>query len=109
MRFDFSIRVKAYLVQTLLGRSVELFRSLSDTLLRHKWFPIDINLVEDFKEEELKTTKSAFDNLVLPDGHSTLLQALIQNQVRAPQEEYEKPEGEAEDFQWILPKAKARV
>ncbi|KAK2812459.1 hypothetical protein FQN50_001460 [Emmonsiellopsis sp. PD_5] len=53
-------------------------------LLDHKWFALDVNLVKDLPLSQERMQRARFEDLVLPDGHRILLQALIKNQVRVP-------------------------
>ncbi|KAK2785929.1 hypothetical protein FQN52_008196 [Onygenales sp. PD_12] len=59
-------------------------RAYAYGLLDHKWFALDVNLVKDLPLSQERMQRARFEDLVLPDGHRTLLQALIKNQVRAP-------------------------
>ncbi|KAF2647327.1 hypothetical protein K491DRAFT_741189 [Lophiostoma macrostomum CBS 122681] len=53
------------------------------SLLNHRWFALDISQVRDIPSQSLTAN---FEDLVLPDGHRTLLQALVKNQVRLPKQ-----------------------
>lgn len=53
------------------------------SLLDHRWFALDINNVSEIPPRSLT---SHFEDLVLPDGHKTLLQALVKNHVRVPKQ-----------------------
>ncbi|KAF4631372.1 hypothetical protein G7Y89_g6766 [Cudoniella acicularis] len=77
-------------------------------MLHHRWFPFDINLVEDITEEQSQTIRSGFEDLVLPDGHRTLLQALIKNQVRAPKHTSDNSDDEMDEFSMDLVKGKGK-
>jgi len=52
-------------------------------LLDHKWFALDINNIAGIPPRSLA---NKFEDLVLPEGHGLLLQALIKNQIRAPRQ-----------------------
>ncbi|KAH7336194.1 hypothetical protein BKA65DRAFT_29270 [Rhexocercosporidium sp. MPI-PUGE-AT-0058] len=77
-------------------------------MLHHKWFPLDVNLIEDITEDESKIIRSGFDDLVLPEGHRMLLQALIKNQVRAPKKTSGEPDTEMDEFSMDLVKSKGQ-
>lgn len=53
------------------------------SLLDHKWLALDIDRLSEIPPRSLTAN---FEDLVLPDGHGTLLQALIKNQVRLPKQ-----------------------
>ncbi|KAL5317440.1 hypothetical protein ACEPPN_014535 [Leptodophora sp. 'Broadleaf-Isolate-01'] len=77
-------------------------------MLHHKWFPLDVNLIEDITEDESKMIRSGFDDLVLPEGHRMLLQALIKNQVRTPKKTSGEPDDEKDEFSMDLVKGKGQ-
>ncbi|KAG4431610.1 hypothetical protein IFR05_012903 [Cadophora sp. M221] len=80
-------------------------------MLHHKWFPLDVNLIEDITADQSRVIRSGFDDLVLPDGHSMLLQALIKNQVRVPKQtssEPGEPDEERDEFSMDLVKGKGQ-
>ncbi|KKZ65013.1 hypothetical protein EMCG_09093 [[Emmonsia] crescens] len=62
-------------------------------LLDHKWLPLDINKVEDLPITGEQAQRARFEDLVLPEGHRMLLQALIKNQVEQPKNESGEPDG----------------
>ncbi|EEH47986.1 uncharacterized protein PADG_04070 [Paracoccidioides brasiliensis Pb18] len=66
-------------------------------LLEHKWLPLDINLVEDLLAREDRVNRARFGDLVLPEGHRMILQALIKNQVEQPKASGEH-DGTGESF-----------
>ena len=49
------------------------------SLLDRKWFAFDISLVED-----VKLSNQGFDNLVIPDDHKKIVQALVQHHTKRP-------------------------
>lgn len=51
------------------------------SLLDHDWFALDVNCLSDIPPRSLSAN---FEDLVLPDGHGTLLRALIKNQTQLP-------------------------
>ncbi|RYP83728.1 hypothetical protein DL769_001302 [Monosporascus sp. CRB-8-3] len=65
------------------------------SLLDHKWFALDMNRISDIPPRSLTTN---FEDLVLPDGHGRLLQALIKNHVRLPEPSPNDPNELAEGF-----------
>lgn len=77
-------------------------------MLHRKWFPLDINLIQDINEEELKQMRAGFEDLVLPDGHRMLLQALVKNQVRNPTLTSDKFDIGADDFSMDLVRGKGK-
>jgi len=64
------------------------------SLLDHNWFALDINNLSEIPPRSLTTH---FEDLVLPDGHRMLLQALIKNHVRLPKQSSSDP-NDAEGF-----------
>ncbi|OJD18719.1 hypothetical protein AJ78_01256 [Emergomyces pasteurianus Ep9510] len=59
-------------------------------LIDHKWLPLDVNKVEDLPVTGEAVQRARFEDLVLPEGHRVLLQALIKNQVELPEHELEE-------------------
>ena len=49
------------------------------SLLNRKWFAFDISLVEDIKD-----SKQGFDNLVIPEDHKKIMQALVRHHTKVP-------------------------
>lgn len=49
------------------------------SLLDRKWFAFDISLVED-----IKRTNKGFDNLVIPEQHKKIVQALVRHHTKGP-------------------------
>ncbi|OAX82258.1 hypothetical protein ACJ72_03395 [Emergomyces africanus] len=62
-------------------------------LIDHKWLPLDVNNVEDLPVTGEEAQRARFEDLVLPEGHRMLLQALIKNQVELPENESDEPDG----------------
>ncbi|KAH8822018.1 hypothetical protein F5884DRAFT_769723 [Xylogone sp. PMI_703] len=77
-------------------------------MLHRKWFPLDLNLVEDINENELEKIRASFEDLVLPEGHRMLLQALVKNQVQNPALTSDKLDNEMSDFSMDLVKGKGK-
>ncbi|EEH10616.1 conserved hypothetical protein [Histoplasma capsulatum G186AR] len=69
------------------------YRAYGYGLLDHKWLPLDINKVEDLPATGEEVQRARFEDLVLPEGHRMLLQALIKNQVEQPKKETVNPDG----------------
>ena len=51
-------------------------------ILSRKWFPLNVNLVQDVSPDQVQATAAGFEDLVLPDDHKKQLQAVVKNQVR---------------------------
>ncbi|KAK4204943.1 hypothetical protein QBC40DRAFT_75026 [Triangularia verruculosa] len=51
------------------------------SLLEHKWLALDLNRLSEIPPRSLT---AHFEDLVLPDGHKMLLEALVKNHVRPP-------------------------
>lgn len=49
------------------------------SLLDRKWFAFDISLIED-----IKYTHQGFDNLVIPEEHKKIMQALVRHHTKGP-------------------------
>ncbi|KAL2370048.1 hypothetical protein RJ035_006777 [Blastomyces gilchristii] len=62
------------------------YRAYGYGLLDHKWLPLNINKIEDLPVTGQEAQGARFEDLVLPEGHRVLLQALIKNQVEHPKE-----------------------
>ena len=77
-------------------------------MLNRKWFPLNINLIEDIPTNRTQSTGVGFDDLVLPPGHKKLLQALIKNQVRIPQSMHGAQKYGTEQFSMDVVKGKGK-
>ncbi|EPE26297.1 P-loop containing nucleoside triphosphate hydrolase [Glarea lozoyensis ATCC 20868] len=77
-------------------------------MLHHKWFPLDINLIEDITEVQSQRIRSGLENLVLPKGHRMLLQALIKNQVGTPKKTSGNSDDEMDEFSMDVVKGKGK-
>ncbi len=82
------------------------FRIYGYALLNRKWFPLNINLVDDITPNQLRTTAAGYEDLVLPDGHKKLLQAIVKHQVTDSEQISGKQEEGPDDFQMDLVKGK---
>lgn len=65
------------------------FRIYGFVMLSRKWFPLNINLTSDINPDEVQMTAAGLEDLVLPDGHKKLLQAIVKNQVRDEPNEFQ--------------------
>ena len=84
------------------------FRVYGYAMLNRKWFPLNINLVNDITPDQLRTTAAGYEDLVLPEGHKKLLQAIVKNQVRDPRQTSGEREDEADEFQMDVVKGKGK-
>lgn len=75
-------------------------------MLNRKWFPLNINLVSDISPDQVRTTAAGYHDLVLPDGHKKLLQAIVKNQVRDTKHTSDKRDEGPDDFQMDVVKGK---
>ena len=82
------------------------FRVYGYAILNRKWFPLNISLVSDITPDQMQTTSSGYDDLVLPPGHKKLLQAIVKNQVRDPKQTSDEREEESDEFQMDIVKGK---
>ena len=82
------------------------FRVYGFAMLNRKWFPLNINQVEDITPDQVRLTAAGFEDLVLPDGHKKLLRAIVKNQVRDAKQMLSEQEGNPEEFQMDLVKGK---
>ncbi|KLJ12759.1 hypothetical protein EMPG_12241 [Blastomyces silverae] len=72
------------------------YRAYGYGLLDHKWLPLNINRIEDLPAAGEEVQRARFEDLVLPEGHRVLLQALIKNQVEQPKEKSNETDGTGE-------------
>lgn len=106
---------------TLLGRQYILDPCLSDdyvmllpfriygyAMLNRKWFPLNINLVNDITPDQVRMTAAGYEDLVLPEGHKKLLQAVVKNQVGDPEQTSSRPEEDPDEFQMDVVKGKGK-
>ena len=77
-------------------------------MLNRKWFPLNINLVNDITPGQAHMTAARYDDLVLPDGHKKLLQAIVKNQVRDPKQTRSERKGDLDEFQMDVVKGKGK-
>ena len=75
------------------------------SLLDHKWFALDINHLSEIPPRSLT---AHFDDLVLPEGHGMLLQALIKNHVRLPNQSPSNRNKFSEEFSMDLVAGKGK-
>ena len=77
-------------------------------MLRRKWFPLNINLVSDITLGQVQMTAAGYEDLVLPDGHKKLLQAIVKNQVRDAKQECRGQNEDPDEFQMDVVKGKGK-
>ena len=77
-------------------------------MLNRKWFPLNINLVNDINLGQAHMTAARYEDLVLPDGHKKLLQAIVKNQLRDPNEKGSEQKGNLDQFQMDIVKGKGK-
>ena len=77
-------------------------------MLNRKWFPLNINLVNDISPGQAHITAARYEDLVLPDGHKKLLQAIVKNQVRDPKQTRSGRKGDLDEFQMDVVKGKGK-
>ena len=82
------------------------FRIYGYAMLNRKWFPLNVNLVSDITPDQMEMTAARYEDLILPDGHKKLLQAIVKNQVEDPKQKYEERGENADDFQMDIVKGK---
>ncbi len=84
------------------------FRVYGYAMLNRKYFPLNVNLVNDITLDQVQTTAAGYEDLILPDGHKRLLQAIVKNQVRDPQQLRSGRDEDPEDFQMDVVKGKGK-
>ena len=84
------------------------YRVYGYAMLNRKWFPLNINMVQDIDPDQLQTTAAGYDDLILPPGHKKLLQAIVKNQVRSPTQISGKREEDPDEFQMDVVKGKGK-
>ena len=84
------------------------FRIYGYAMLNRKWFPLKMSLISDITPEQVKNTAAGYEDLVLPEGHKKLLQAVVKNQVTEPRQRSSKGEEELDEFQMDVVKGKGK-
>lgn len=84
------------------------FRIYGYAMLGRKWFPFNINLVNNITPGQEQMTATGYEDLVLPDGHKKLLQAIVKNQVRDPKLIYSGRQDDPDEFQMDVVKGKGK-
>lgn len=84
------------------------FRIYGYAMLNRKWFPFNINLVNNITPGQEQMTAAGYEDLVLPDGHKKLLQAIVKNQVRDPKQIYSGRKDDPDEFQMDVVKGKGK-
>ncbi|KAF2855694.1 hypothetical protein T440DRAFT_551058 [Plenodomus tracheiphilus IPT5] len=64
------------------------YRMYGYVLLSRKWYPLDIDLLEDIVES--KSQSDGFDDLVLPEDHKEIVRALVKTHARGPRSTSDK-------------------
>ncbi len=61
------------------------FRLYGYALQNREWHALNINIVSELQDDtnQLQSTNTAFENLVLPSSHKQTIQALVKNQTRS--------------------------
>lgn len=84
------------------------FRIYGYAMLNRTWFPFNINLVSDITPGQEQITAAGYEDLVLPDGHKKLLQAIVKNQVRDPDRIHSGKMDDPDEFQMDVVKGKGK-
>lgn len=84
------------------------FRIYGYAMLNRKWFPLNINLVSGITPDQVRMTAAGYEDLVLPDGHKKLLQAVVKNQVGDPERTSSGQEEDPDEFQMDVVKGKGK-
>ena len=84
------------------------FRIYGYAMLNRKWFPLNINLVKDITPDQVRMTAAGYEDLVLPDGHKKLLQAVVKNQVGDLEQTSSRREEDPDEFQMDVVKGKGK-
>ena len=84
------------------------FRIYCYAMLNRKWFPLNINLIKDIPPDRALAPAAGYEDLVLPDGHKKLLQAIVKNQIRDSKQTSGDRKKDQDDFQMDLVEGKGR-
>ena len=84
------------------------FRVYGYAMLNRKWFPLNMSLISDITPEQVKNTAAGYEDLVLPEGHKKLLQAVVKNQVAEPRQRSGEREEDPDEFQMDVVKGKGK-
>ena len=84
------------------------FRVYGYAMLNRKWFPLNLSLISDITPEQVKNTAAGYEDLVLPDGHKKLLQAVVKNQVAEPRQRPGEREEDPDEFQMDVVQGKGK-
>ena len=84
------------------------YRIYGYAMLNRKWFPLNINMIEDLTPDHVRMTAAGYEDLVLPEGHKKLLQAIVKNQVRDPKQTCSEREENPDEFQMDVVKGKGK-
>ena len=84
------------------------YRIYGYAMLNRKWFPLNINMTDDLTPDHVRVTAAGYEDLVLPEGHKKLLQAIVKNQVRDPKQTCSGTEENSDKFQMDVVKGKGK-
>lgn len=84
------------------------FRIYGYAMLTRKWFPLNMNSIHDITPDQVQMTAAGYGDLVLPEGHNKLLQAIVKNNVRDPQQTCSRQDEDPDEFQMDVVKGKGR-
>ena len=84
------------------------FRVYGYAMINRKWFPLNINLVGEVTPDQVGMTAGGYEDLVLPEGHKKLLQAVVKNQVRDAKQASGEQRENPDEFQMDVVKGKGK-
>ena len=84
------------------------FRVYGYAMLIRKWFPLNMNSIHDITPDQVQMTAAGYGDLVLPEGHNKLLQAIVKNNVRDPQQTCSRRDEDPDEFQMDVVKGKGK-
>ena len=84
------------------------YRIYGYAMLNRKWFPLNINKIDDLTPDHVRMTAAGYEDLVLPEGHKNLLQAIVKNQVRDSKQTCSGREENPDEFQMDVVKGKGK-
>ena len=84
------------------------YRIYGYAVLNRKWFPLNVNFVEDIPADQVRKSAASYEDLVLPKGHKRTLEALVTNQVRDPRQRPKEEKQDFDEFQMDFVKGKGK-
>ena len=84
------------------------FRVYGYAMLTRKWFPLNMKSIHDITPDQVQMTAAGYGDLVLPEGHNGLLQAIVKNNVRDPQQTCSRRDEDPDEFQMDVVKGKGK-